>query len=147
MHDIEEFLDQKSLAVVGASRSGKKFGNIAIRELLANGYRLFPVHPAATVIEGLDCYPSLRAIPLPVGGVLISVHPEDTQRVVEDAASAGIHRVWMIQGSSSPHVLTFCKEHRMTEVHGACILLFLEKSKGIHRFHRWFLKIFRRLPR
>ncbi len=146
-HDVEEFLDQDSLAVVGASRSGKKFGNVAVRELLANGYRLFPVHPSARVIEGLECYPSLGALPGTVGGVLISVHPGETRRVLSDAASAGIRRVWMQSGSFSPDEITYCNEHGITEVHGTCILLYLRKSKGIHRAHRWLWKLLGPLPR
>ena len=146
MDDIAEFLDQKNIAVVGASRSGKKFGNMAMRELLANGYRLIPVHPAATVIEGLECYHSLTAIPESVDGVLISVHPEETRRVLEDAVSAGIPRVWMAQGSQSAAAIRFCQEHGIREVHGACILMFLGRSKGIHRFHHWLWKVLRLLP-
>jgi hypothetical protein len=32
-HAIEEFITSKSLAVVGLSRNGKKFGNSALTEL------------------------------------------------------------------------------------------------------------------
>ena len=54
---IQEFLAQPALAVVGVSRSGKKFGNTAFRELKAKGYRVYPVHPEAQTIEGESCYP------------------------------------------------------------------------------------------
>ena len=59
---VDDFLAQRSLAVVGVSRGGKKFGNRAYRELKAKGYQLFPVHPEAEVLEGDPCYPSLSAL-------------------------------------------------------------------------------------
>jgi len=51
---IGQFLAQPALALalVGLSRSGKKFGNVACRELKAKGYRVYPIHPSADVIDG-----------------------------------------------------------------------------------------------
>lgn len=53
---VESFLAQPALALVGMSRSGKKFGNVAYRELTAKGYRVYPIHPAADSIDGVRCY-------------------------------------------------------------------------------------------
>ena len=36
---VEGFLAQKTLAVVGVSRGGKKFGNAILKELKAKGIR------------------------------------------------------------------------------------------------------------
>ncbi len=44
---IENFIQGKNLALVGFSRSGKKFGNIAYKELTERGYQVYPVHPQA----------------------------------------------------------------------------------------------------
>lgn len=92
---VNDFLAQRSLAAVGVSRGGKKFGNLAYRELRTKGYRLFPVHSEAEVLEGDRCYPSLSALPEQAGGVLAVVPPAETERVVRDAAAAKITRVWM----------------------------------------------------
>jgi len=72
---VMDFVNQRSLAVVGVSRSGKKFGNTAYRELKAKGYRLVPVHPEAETLEGDLCARSLATLPTPVGGVLVIVPP------------------------------------------------------------------------
>ena len=42
---VEEFINQRILAVAGISRGGKKFGNTVCRELKAKGYRIYPVRP------------------------------------------------------------------------------------------------------
>ena len=56
---VDDFVSQKTLALVGMSRQSKKFGNYAFRELTQRGYRVFPIHPVAENIEGEKCYASL----------------------------------------------------------------------------------------
>jgi len=147
MHTIEDFLAQKSLTIIGVSGSEKKFGNAVLRELQANGYHLFPVHPSAQSIEGVSCYPSLAALPEPVGGLILVVPPQQTESVLREAVSAGITRVWMQQGASSTAAISFCAEHNIAAVHGECILMYLPEGPAIHRFHRWLRRIFGRLPK
>jgi len=152
---VNDFLAQRSLAVVGVSRGGKKFGNMAYRELKTKGYQLFPVHPEAEVLEGDRCYPSLSALPeqaspeatARVGGVLVIVPPAETERVVRDAAAAGIPRVWMQQGAESESAIRFCEEHDISVVAGECILMFAEPLRFYHRPHRWVWKLLGKLPK
>jgi uncharacterized protein len=145
--DVDDFVAQRTLAVVGVSRQGKKFGNYAFKELTDRGYRVFPVHPLAETIEGERCYPSLHDLPHTVGGVLIVVSPNQTEQVVHDAAAAGIKRVWIQQGAASPQAIQFCQENGIREVHGECILMFAEPVKSVHGFHRFVLKLLGRLPK
>jgi predicted CoA-binding protein len=65
---IDDFLAQRTLAVVGVSRKAEKFGNMVYRELKAKGYRVFAVNPRTESVAGERCYPSLSALPEPVGG-------------------------------------------------------------------------------
>ena len=144
---VTDFVAQRKLAVVGVSRQGKKFGNMAFRELKAKGYRLLPVHPQAETIEGEPCYPSLAALPEPVDGVLVVVPPAETEKVVREAAAAGIKRIWMQQGAESPAAIRFCQENGLDAVHGECILMFAEPAAWFHRAHRWVWKLVGKLPR
>ncbi len=144
---VDEFLAQRSLAVVGVSRSGKKFGNMAYRELKAKGYNLFPVHPEAETLEGDRCYSSLGALPELAGGVLIVVPPDQTEQVVRDAAAAGIKRVWMQQGAGSEAALLLCRAKGIEAVHGECILMFAGPLKFFHRPHRWLWRLLGKLPK
>ena len=145
--DIDDFVAQHTLAVVGVSRSGKKFGNLALGTLKAKGYRVLPIHPQAQLIDGEPCHPSLQSLPEPVDGVLIVVPPAQTEEVVRDAAAAGIRRVWMQQGAESPAAIRFCEEQGMSVVHGECILMFANPVDSIHRIHRWLWKALGKLPR
>jgi len=144
--DVEAFLAERSLAIVGVSRGHGKFGNAAARGLRAAGYRVFAVHPSAEAIAGHACYRSLARLPEPVGGLVTVVPPAQTEAVVRDAAAAGIRRVWMQQGSESPAALEFCAANGIMAVPGECILMFLSQAAGFHRFHRWLRGAFGHLP-
>lgn len=145
-HIVDEFLHERTLAIVGVSRSGKKFGNAIVHELTGKGYRLFPVNPKAERIGEIPCYPTLRNLPEPVGGVIVVVPPAETERVVRDAHEAGITRVWMQQGAESEEAIRYCHEHAMQAVHGECILMFAEPAGIPHRVHRFFRGVFGSMP-
>jgi predicted CoA-binding protein len=142
---IDDFLSQRTLAVVGVSRSGKKFGNAASRELRTKGYRVVPVHPEAESIGGERCYPNLNELPEPVGGVLVVVPPAQTEQVVREADQAGIRRVWLQQGAESAAAIRYCLDQGISVVHGECILMFAAPTGG-HKLHHWLWKLLGKLP-
>jgi uncharacterized protein len=142
---VEQFLAQRSLGLVGVSRSGKKFGNTVLRELTRRGYRVSVVHPEAAEIDGVRCVPSVAELPDDVGGLVIVVPPEQTEKVVREAAARGVRRIWMQQGAESAAAIELCRESGIDLVHGECILMFAEPA-GIHRFHHWLWKLLGKLP-
>jgi predicted CoA-binding protein len=144
---VMDFVGQRSLAVVGVSRGGKKFGNTAYRELKAKGYHLVPVHPQAETLEGDRCAKNLASLPGPVGGVLVIVPPQQAEQVVQEAAAAGIKRVWLQQGAESPAAIRLAESKGMSVVAGECILMFAEPAGFGHRAHRWVKGVFGGLPK
>ncbi len=144
--EIDSFLKEKRLAIVGVSRSGEGFGLTVMRALTEKGYEVVPINPLAPVIAGRACAASLAALPFSVGGVIVVVPPSEAVGVLEQAANAGIRKAWLAQGSSSGEALRACEAHGISVIHDECILMFVEPVQGIHRLHRWFRKIFGTLP-
>ena len=144
--DVHEFLSQRTLAIAGVSRSGKKMGNAILKSLKGNGYTMFPVHPSAEAIEGEKCYPSLQALPEKVGGLVICLPSVQTEIVLHQALAAGITRIWLQQGAQSYAALRFCEQEGMKVVHGQCILMFSEPVESIHRVHRWVWRLIGKYP-
>jgi hypothetical protein len=142
---VEQFLAQRSLGLVGASRSGRKFGNTVLRELVKRGYQVSVVHPEVAEIDEVGCYPSVSALPDDVGGLVLVVPPEQTEKLVREAAARGIRHVWMQQGAESAAAIELCGANGIDLVHGQCILMFAEPA-GIHRFHHFISKLIGRLP-
>lgn len=144
---ISDFLSQRKLALVGISRSGKKFGNVVFRELREKGYQVYPVHPQALSVDGQSCRPSVLELPEDIGGVVVIVPPPETEKVIREVVKAGIPRVWMQRGSESAAAIRYSEENGIKVVHGECILMFAEPAAFYHRAHRWFRRMLGKLPR
>jgi uncharacterized protein len=142
---VDAFLSQPAFAIAGVSRSGGKFGNLILRELREKGMRVYPLHPAADMIDGVQCYAHLKDMPEPIGGMIVCVAPGDAVTAVRDAAEAGITHVWLQQGAESPYVARLCEELGLDAVVGECILMFAS-PKGIHRAHQVLEGVLGRLP-
>ena len=142
--DIDRFIAQPAIAVIGVSRSGKKFGNLACRELRAKGYRIYPIHPSAQVIGGFRCYARIADLPEPVDAALVVVPPAQALAVVCEVAAAGIHHVWLQQGAESSDVLKACHDLGLTFVWGECILMYADPT-GYHNAHRWLWRMLGKL--
>lgn len=143
---VDEFIAQKLLAVVGVSRSKQKFGNTIFIDLKSKGYKVFAINPNVESVEGEKCYPNLAALPEKVGGVIFVVPPAVVEKALPDVKAAGIERVWMQQGSSSPAAVEFCQQNNIKCVAGECILMFAAPDAWYHRFHRWINKVSGKLP-
>ena len=144
---VEDFLAHRTLAVVGVSRDGKKFGNTVYKELKNKNYTIYPINPNAEKIGSDICYPNLRSLPEPVEGVVVVVPPEQTESVMRDVVDVGIPRVWLQQGAESDEAIAYGEKHGVSIVHGECILMFAEPAALPHQFHRWIWKILGKLPK
>ena len=72
---IQQALDQKVWAVIGATHKTEKFGYKIYKCLKDHGYEVYPVNPNIAEINGDKCYPSLSALPV-VPAVVDFVVPE-----------------------------------------------------------------------
>jgi predicted CoA-binding protein len=143
---MDDFLAQEAFAIVGVSRNPRKFGTIVYRNLKRKGFDVIPVNPKMDSIDGEPCYPDLKSLPKPVGGIVVVVPPERTEQVVKDAKEAGITRVWLQQGAESKAAIKYCEDNGMSVVHGHCIMMFTDPT-GFHKFHRWLWGVFGKIPK
>jgi predicted CoA-binding protein len=148
--DIEDFLANKRLAVVGLSRNPKDFSHAVFRELSSRGYDLVPVNPFAKELAQKRCFARVQDIAPTVDGALLMTSPAETEQAVKDCAEAGIRRVWMHggvgQGAVSQSAVEFCRQNNIRLVEGYCPLMFLRDEAYIHRAHRSILKLVGRYP-
>lgn len=145
---IQAFLDDKEVAIVGASGKKDNFGRSIMVELSKSGYNVFPVHPKCDEVEGVKCVPSVRELPEQVKGVILAIPAALSEEVVLQCVGTPITRIWMIKGmgkgaySEKAHEL--CKENGIDVVYGFCPMMFF--GKGMHQFHLWLRKTFTTLP-
>jgi len=139
---IEQFVSSKRIAVVGMSRSGKKFGNMAAKELKAKGYEIYPVHPEAVEIDGFTCSPNLQSLTGKIDGIWISIPPKNVSPVLEEAAQIGLKNIWLQQGAWSAEVQQTIDQLNLPVVSKKCIMMYVPPVKSVHKFHRTIVGIF-----
>ena len=142
---IVDFLQCRRLAVVGVSRSPRKYGNYAYRELKARGLDVMAVHPELASVQGDPCFKSLATLPRPAEGVVICVQPEKVPEILRQAAAAGIRRAWLQQGAESDAAAKQAAGLGLHLVQGECILMHVPPVRGFHRLHRWIWRLLGRL--
>ena len=150
---VQDFLAQKRIAVVGVSRENAQHpaANLIYRRLKKTGHDGFAVNPNLQTFDDDRCYPDVKAIPGGVDGAVIITRPETTQRIVRDCDAAAVRRVWMhqsvVKGSSvSPEAVTYCEQHGISVIAGACPMLFGEGVDFGHACIRWFMGVTKGLP-
>lgn len=125
---IDEFLCLDKIAVVGASRDRHKFGNIILRRLKGSGKRVYAVNPEATSVEGEPSYPNLRALPEKVRAAILIIPPAQTERVINDAISAGVEYLWFQPGSESTRAVNLALKKGLKTIWDHCILKEMKKQ-------------------
>ncbi len=96
---MEFFFRPKGIAVIGATPSRQKGGNIIVSNL-KTGYsgQVYPVNPRYKEIEGVTCYPSVSDVPDPVDLAIVFVAARMVPQVIEACAQRHIPGV-MIQSA------------------------------------------------
>jgi predicted CoA-binding protein len=94
-----------SVAVLGASRDRRKYGNKALRAYVEYGYTVYPVNPKEEAIEGLKAYPTLDKIEGPVDFVSLYVPPAVGLQLLPAIAAKKPKEVWVNPGSESDELI------------------------------------------
>jgi predicted CoA-binding protein len=97
------------VAVVGASKDRRKFGNKAVRAFRNQGWVVIPINPHESEIEGLKAYASIAEVPGTVDMATFYVPPEVGILVLEEIARKAIPELWINPGAESPALVARAK--------------------------------------
>ncbi len=89
MPEINNFLNPKSVAIVGVSRDKKKIGRLIFEQLVGSQRRVYGVNPFANTIEGHKIYPSIKEIKKSLDLIIYCLPAEKIAASVEEAARSG----------------------------------------------------------
>jgi acetyltransferase len=89
---LDSVFNPRSVAIIGASRTPGKVGNIITTNIIESGYKgeIYPINPNSNEILGLKCYPSIIDVS---GAVDIAVLAIPARYVVDVAEECGIKGV------------------------------------------------------
>lgn len=102
-HQIKNFFNPRSIAVIGASRDSHKLGYGVVRNLRQYHYRgqVYPVNPAAGEILDYRCYPDIPSLPKPVDLAVVIVPAKYVIDSVVQCGEHGIQSVVVVSGGFS----------------------------------------------
>lgn len=101
MERINELLNPRSVAVIGASNIPGKWGFGIVFNILTGGYRgkVYPVNPSEKSVLGLKCYPDVKSIKEKVDLAIITVPREKVPPAIIDCGKKGVK--WAVVVSSN----------------------------------------------
>jgi uncharacterized protein len=109
------------IAVVGHSDRPYRTSYQIAAYLRRVGYKVYPVNPEISNVDGEPCYASLADVPEPIDIVNVFRRSEFLADVVEQAASVKAKAVWAQLGVQSEAAATAAEAAHLPLVMDACI--------------------------
>ncbi len=117
-----------TVAVIGASRDRRKYGNKSVRAHLQQGYEVFPINPHAVEIEEVAAFSSLADVPRErLDRVTMYLPPEIGVTLLDDIAAKSPGEVWLNPGSESDRILRLADQLGLNVIQ-ACSIVDLGES-------------------
>jgi predicted CoA-binding protein len=147
---IDDFLAQKSIAVIGVSRNPRDFTRAMFNALVKRGYTAIPVNPNSAEIDGRKCFARVGDIDPKPDAALIMTPAAQSEGLARECAGAGLERIWFYgavdRGAADERAVDFCEARGMKVVAGRCPFMFFPQA-GVHGLHGLLLKLIGRYPR
>lgn len=124
---MNDMLDMKKWAVVGASKNEKKFGYKIYKLLKDRNYDVIPVNPVYKEVDGDETCPDLLSINEEIDCVSVVVSPKRSEKVVDEAIELGIKYLWFQPGTFTPEIIEKAENAGINVVFYNCVLVELGK--------------------
>jgi len=121
-------MSRPTVAILGASRDRRKFGNQSVRAHAQQGYDVYPVNPHAGEIEGLKAYPDLASVPVrKLDRISVYLPAEIGITLLDEIKSRGALEVWFTPRSESDDLLAQAEQIGL-EIIQACSIVDVRAS-------------------
>lgn len=98
-------MEEKTVAVVGASADRSKYSNKSVRAHIKQGWEVYPVNPKGGEIEGLKVYTSLAEIPVKLDRVTLYLPAEIGLKTLPAIAAARPDELFVNPGAESDELV------------------------------------------
>lgn len=123
-NDLRQLLQEAhTIAVVGFSDKPYRTSYRIGKYLRAAGYRVYPVNPTISEIEGQRVYADLASLPEPIDIVNVFRRAEYLLGVVEDAIAIKAKAVWGQLGVADATAAQMAEEAGLKMVMDRCIMV------------------------
>jgi len=102
VYDFGDYMSKDtSVVVLGASPKSSRYSNMAVRQLKSNGYRVIPVNPGHSEVEGIDTVAHLNDINEKIHTLTLYLSPQWSERIEDDILRLNPGRVIFNPGTES----------------------------------------------
>ena len=120
---IDEAVNSRVWAIVGASEDQNKFGNRIYRDLKRAGYTVYGVNPNAQTADGDPVYATIADLPELPAVIDVVVPSWVGRRIADDAAAAGVKLFWLQPGAESDELIQHAESLGLDVIHHACAMV------------------------
>ncbi len=121
----------RKIAIVGASKNPKKYGNIILKDLVSKGFEVYPINPKYKEIDGIKCYKSVKELPKEIDVIVFVLPPKIGLQVAKEAIEVGFRRLWFQPGAESEEIRKFLEENNVEYSFDRCIMVETSEKKGL----------------
>lgn len=144
--DIQKFQEDKRIAMIGLSSKGKQTSNMLYADMKKNGYSIFPTNPKMTEYEGEKVFNSINDLPDDLKTAIILTPKTETPKVFKELVDKGFTNIWIQLGANSKEIIENDIPEGVNFVNNECFFMYMEPVEGVHKFHRFFKKLFGSYP-
>lgn len=119
------------MAVVGASRDRRKFGNKAVRAFVSEGHTVYPINPDVDSVEGLPAYASVLDVEGPIDMATVYVQPDVALRLLDEFERKAIPEIWFNPGSESDELMAETRRRTLNAIF-ACSIVGIGQNPGAY---------------
>ena len=117
----------KTVAVIGASNDRRKFGNKALRAFAAEGYKVIPINPNESQVEGFATFPSVLDVTEPIDMATVYVPPDIGLTLLPEFEQKGIKEIWINPGAEDDELMTEARRRKLNVIF-ACSIIGIGRS-------------------
>ncbi|MFA5167343.1 MAG: CoA-binding protein [Candidatus Omnitrophota bacterium] len=118
----------KNVALIGATNKADRYAYQAMKLLLEKGYRVYPVHPRITTIDGLSVYQTIRDIPEEIHTVTLYVGAPRSTLMIEGILGCRPQRIIFNPGAENDILEKQARDAEIETVRG-CTLVMLKTNQ------------------
>jgi uncharacterized protein len=113
----------QTIAVVGLSPNPERASFRISKYMQAQGYRIVPIHPAASEVLGEKAYPTLSAAAQAMAIDLVNVfrRSEDIPPIANEAVAIGAKALWLQLGIENDEACAHAARHGLETVQDLCL--------------------------
>lgn len=121
----------RSFALLGASAEPGKYGH-KVFSALRGRYRVFPVNPKRTEIDGAPCYASYTELPERPDAAILALAPAVTAAMVPQLIAQGTPLLWFPPECFTDGAVEACQNANVPVIYDICPVAAISVLERMH---------------